>query len=186
MLASRWVLHSCLMRSQTRWLVPFQTTGIQSGGRGHPLMLISVVPLCISLYMLFDFPDGLSAPLQLGWLLTFPKLVRTCLTLFQVPYTALGAEMSTDYTERSKAFSYRTLFGWFCGEGFTIFAYNILFASTPEYRNGLLNPAAYPKLALTAILLMSVGTIVCIGAKFRVGANLPPPVNRTRFTISEL
>jgi glycoside/pentoside/hexuronide:cation symporter, GPH family len=153
-------------------------------GRRHPLMVMSLLPLCVSMYFLFNFPQGLSAPLQFGWLLVSTILVRTFLTFFQVPYTALGAEMSNDYAERSRIFSYRTLFGWFCGVGFTIYAYNVLFATTDEYPNGLLNPAAYPNLALTAILLICVGVIVCVGTTYKVGARLPPPVHKTSFTLA--
>jgi GPH family glycoside/pentoside/hexuronide:cation symporter len=153
-------------------------------GRRHPLMLLSVVPLCLSFYLLFNFPAGLSAVQQFLWLLVFTIFVRTFLTFFQVPYKALGAEMSPDYSERSRIFSYQTLFGWFCGVGFTIFAYNILFASTDDYVNGLLNPEAYPQLALTAITLMFIGVIVCVSSTLKVGINLPPPVEKTPFSLN--
>ena len=65
-----------------------------SWGRRHPLMIVSAVPLCASFYLLFNSPDGLSAIQQFSWLLLFTILVRTSLTFFQVPFKALGAELS--------------------------------------------------------------------------------------------
>ena len=152
-------------------------------GRRHPLMIISVLPLCLSFYLLFNSPPDMDQLSQFFWLLSFTILVRTFLTFFQVPFKALGAEMSTDYAERSRIFSYQTLFGWFCGVGFTIYAYNTIFASTADYPNGLLNPEAYPHLALTAIILIFIGIIVCSASTLRLGMRLPKPINNTAFSI---
>ena len=54
-------------------------------------------------------------------------LLRTFLTLFTVPYLALGAELSTDYQERSSIAGIRTLLGWFSAILFTAFAWGVLF-----------------------------------------------------------
>jgi len=151
-------------------------------GRRHPLMMISVLPLCLSFYLLFNFPAGMGEGQQFLWLLVFTILIRTFLTFFQVPFKALGAEMSTDYSERSRIFSYQTLFGWFCGVGFTIYAYNSIFASTPQFKNGLLNPAAYSELALVAIVLMFTGIIVCVSSTLALGKRLPKPAEKTEFS----
>jgi Na+/melibiose symporter-like transporter len=153
-------------------------------GRRHPLMIISLVPLCISMYLLFNSPAGLGPLSQFLWLVTFAVLVRTFLTFFQVPFKALGAEMSTDYAERSRIFSYQTLFGWFCGVGLTIYAYNTIFATSEEYSNGLLNPAAYPQLAMAAILLIFIGIIVSFSATLKLGMNLPKPIHQTSFSFN--
>jgi len=153
-----------------------------SWGRRHPLMIISVLPLCLSLYLLFRSPDDLNPGQQFFWLLVFTILVRTFLTFFQVPFKALGAEMSTDYAERSRIFSYQTLFGWFCGVGLTIYAYNSIFATSDTYTNGLLNPEAYPRLATTAILLIFIGIIVSFSTTLKLGSSLPQPVTRTPFS----
>ena len=49
------------------------------------------------------------------WLLASVLLLRTALTFFMVPFLALGAEISTDYHERTLLANARTNLGWFVG-----------------------------------------------------------------------
>ena len=80
-------------------------------------MLASVLPLAGTFVMLFAPPDRvLDDQGQLfTWLLVSIILLRTALTVFMVPYLALGAEMSSDYHERTRLASARTNLGYFIG-----------------------------------------------------------------------
>ena len=60
-------------------------------GRRHPLMAISGIPLAICLFALFNVPEGLDQWEIFTWMLVVCLLLRTFLTLFTVPYLALGA-----------------------------------------------------------------------------------------------
>ncbi len=86
-------------------------------GRRHPLMVASVVPLALSFIALFWPPQQVlgSEIFLFYWLLGSVLLLRTALTLFMVPYLALGAEISTDYHERTRLSSARVNLGWFVG-----------------------------------------------------------------------
>lgn len=86
-------------------------------GRRHPLMVASVLPLALSFIALFWPPQQvLGSQLSMFyWLLATVLLLRTALTFFMVPYLALGAEISTDYHERTSLSSARTNLGWFVG-----------------------------------------------------------------------
>jgi Na+/melibiose symporter-like transporter len=86
-------------------------------GRRHPLMIASVVPLAVSFVMLFGPPQSAMASQGslFAWLLASILLLRTALTVFMVPYLALGAEISSDYHERSRLAASRTNLGWFIG-----------------------------------------------------------------------
>jgi len=86
-------------------------------GRRHPLMVASVLPLALSFVGLFWPPQQLlGSQLHLFfWLLATVLLLRTALTLFMVPYLALGAEISSDYRERTSLARARTNLGWFVG-----------------------------------------------------------------------
>lgn len=86
-------------------------------GRRHPLMVASVLPLALSFIAMFWPPEmALSSQMSLFyWLLGSVLLLRTALTFFMVPYLALGAEISTDYHERTRLASARTNLGWFVG-----------------------------------------------------------------------
>jgi GPH family glycoside/pentoside/hexuronide:cation symporter len=126
-------------------------------GRRHPFMYASALPLAVCFYFLFN-------PMVTGefslflWLLTFTVLTRISMTLYHVPHLALGAELTSDFDERTSIVAYRMVFGvsgWLlvAGLGFGYF-----FAATDEYANGQLNPDAYP----TFILIISIGIFLSI------------------------
>ena len=73
-------------------------------GRRHPYIFFGGLLLVLSFYFLWAVPDSIKANLTLlFWYLVVLNLVlRTALTIFIVPYTALGFEMCNDYTGRSK------------------------------------------------------------------------------------
>ena len=146
-------------------------------GRRHPLMWISLAPMCITFYYLWIPIDGLGQYELFAWLTVFAVLARSFMTFFQIPHNALGAELSPDYSERSRIWAYAHLFGWLGGGSFGLFAYTRVFRATPEFENGLLNPAAYPDLALLGVLYIFVGIVVSTSMTQRAGRELPeqPP-----------
>ena len=128
-------------------------------GRRHPFMYASAIPLGFCFYLLFAPPEGLSETMLFLWLLVTIIATRGSMTLYHVPHIALGAELSTDYQERSQIVSFRyvlSFVGFFLcyGLGFGLF-----FRDTEEFPNGQFNIAAYEPFALTLSVLM-VLTIV--------------------------
>ena len=71
-------------------------------GRRHPFMFAAIVPLAGTFFLLFWPPQGLSEFGLFIWLTVFAVLTRTALTFFQVPFIALGAEITKDYQERTQ------------------------------------------------------------------------------------
>jgi GPH family glycoside/pentoside/hexuronide:cation symporter len=130
-----------------------------SWGRRHPLMLISALPLGLSMYGVFMPPSMLNDMQLFFWLLTFVVLTRGCMTLFYVPWSATTAELSDDYSERTSIMSYRYAIGWIIGVSFPLFVYSFLFPSTEAYPVGQLNPDGYPRLALAAAVVMTLAII---------------------------
>ncbi len=132
-------------------------------GRRHPFMYASAVPLAIFFYLLFSPPEGLSEIGLFLWLTVTVLLTRGAMTLYHVPHIALGAELSTDYHERSQVVSYRYVFGFV---GFFI-SYGLGFAwffrDTPEFPNGQFNAGAYEPYAISLAVLMAI-TIIWSGA----------------------
>lgn len=128
-------------------------------GRRHPFMYASAVPLGICFFLLFSPPDGLSQWGLFCWLAVTVLLTRGSMTLYHVPHLALGAELSTDYQERSQIVSIRyvlSFVGFFLcyGIGFGWF-----FRDTPEFPNGQFNLEAYQPFALTLSVLMIVSIV---------------------------
>ncbi|MCP4007275.1 MAG: MFS transporter [bacterium] len=126
-------------------------------GRRHPFMYAAALPLAVTYFFLFYPPEGLGQIGLFVWLTSFAILVRGAMTLYHVPHLALGAELSTDYQERTSIVAYRTLLSVLGGVGATILSYWAFFPETPEFPdNGLLNPAGYPKYALFCGVLMII------------------------------
>jgi Na+/melibiose symporter-like transporter len=156
-------------------------------GRRHPFMYASAVPLAISFAVLFRPPDGLG---QLGlfvWLTTFTVLVRSAMTLFQVPHMALGAELSQDYSERTTIVAFRTVFGLGGVVLLVWLAWTFFFYASPGFENGQLNPAAYPPfgLLLAALLFLSV-LASALGTHSRIPYLPRPAVAHERFSADRL
>jgi GPH family glycoside/pentoside/hexuronide:cation symporter len=130
-------------------------------GRRHPFMYAAIAPLGVSFYLLFVPPDSLGQFGLFAWLAFFAVAVRSSLTLFHVPYLSLGAELSSDYDERTSIAMARTLCAIFGSIFALILGMNYFFRSTPAFENGQLNAAAYPPFALICAVAMMLLIFAC-------------------------
>ena len=147
-------------------------------GRRHPFMYAAAVPMAVSFYLVFDPPETSDLGLFL-WLLTFSMLARAAMTLYAVPYMALGAEMTRDYHERTSVVAGRALFGILgallvYGLGFGLF-----FAASEAFPNGQLNGGAYPSFAGVLAVLMMTSIFVSAWGTHHLIPGLITPVEKT-------
>ena len=77
--------------------------------RRHPFLYAAIVPMAVSFYFLLAPPAGLGQMGMFVWLLTFSVLVRCAMTVYYVPHVALGAELTTNFNERTTVVGYRIL-----------------------------------------------------------------------------
>jgi glycoside/pentoside/hexuronide:cation symporter, GPH family len=137
-------------------------------GRRHPFMYAAAVPLGVCIYLLFSPPpmpaDLPRETLLLGWLAFFVIATRVCMTFFYIPWSALFAEFSDDYQERSAIVSYRFFFAWVGGISFSFAVYSLVFPGSAEYPLGQLNPHSYGNFAL--VLAICVVTAVLVTTHF--------------------
>ncbi len=132
-------------RTRSRW------------GRRHPFMYGAALPFALCFYMLFTPPAGLSEVGTFIWLASFAVLTRTTLTLYSIPHTAMTAELSTNYDERTLLSAIRSLFGSVGTLLVMIIGMRGFFRATELYPNGQLNPEAYPWFAATFAVVLVVG-----------------------------
>ena len=137
-------------RFQSRW------------GRRHPFMATAAAPMAITLFLLFSPPSGMSEMFYFGWVMFFAISVRTFLTLYQIPHLALGAEMATDYADRSALFSFGLFFGAIAGFGFWFCMLTFVFPPQPDLPNGMYEAAGYPRMAASAGIIAFVAIILCV------------------------
>ena len=133
-------------------------------GRRHPFMYASAVPVSLCYFFIWQPPDWGDEALFL-YLLTFAILIRTLITFFETPSSALMPELTRDYDERTSIQAWRHFFGWFGGALLTILMFAVLLVPTAEYEVGTLNREGYETYGViagiaifVAILVSSVGT----------------------------
>lgn len=78
-------------------------------GRRRPFLLAGALTLPLCFIGLFAAPTG-DPMLAFAWVIVAFCLAATAFTLFQVPYAAMPAEMTTDYHERTTLIAYRMAF----------------------------------------------------------------------------
>ena len=81
-------------------------------GRRHPYMLSGGLLMAVCSYLIWAVPDLFrGSQMSIFWyLVTMNLLLRTGLTMFFIPYLALGFEMCTDYQDRSRIQGMRWVF----------------------------------------------------------------------------
>lgn len=144
-------------------------------GRRIPLMVVGGPFMAVSVGMLFMPPPGLPELGLFTWLAAWAILVRAGVSMFHVPYVALGAEMSSDYHERSSVVAWRTVFGILSTGVVTGLAYSLYFKG----EGGLQRPDAYPAFGWTVAALIVASTLISTLGAARYAAGLPsvPPVS---------
>ncbi len=122
-------------------------------GRRHPFMYAAAFPLGVSFYLLFSPPQLEQFELFL-WLMVFAVLTRTAMTLYHVPHIALGAELSSDFEERTTVVAYRQFFSTFGGLMCFAVGFGLFFYADQAYPRGQFRADAYSPFALTLAVLM--------------------------------
>lgn len=120
-------------------------------GRRRPWMALSALPIGLAYYAIWAPPESLEGTALVLWIAAAIVFFYTFMTTFSVPYTALGAELSTGYHDRTRVFSARAF-----GDYFGV----ILSASTILVLESAGDPrAAASWLAAASALLMAVGIL---------------------------
>ncbi|MDF7822592.1 MFS transporter [Pontiellaceae bacterium B12227] len=134
-------------------------------GKRHPYMLVGGLLTIFFYVLLWLVPDGLENKYAVfAWLMGFNLLMRTAITVFLVPYNALGFEICTDYAGRSKLQGVRWAFNMFINI-LTAFGWVLFFPDRPEGQLkataeagnyvGLVGACVIIGLALLAVVLIT-------------------------------
>lgn len=146
-------------------------------GRRHPFMYAAAIPAALSYILLWNPPQG-PPGLQFAYLVVVAIVIRSFITMYEIPSSALAPELTQDYHERTRVFAFRQFFGWFGGVGMTILALQVFLRATPEYPTGQLNPAGYHGYALCAAAVMLVAILVSATGTHRHIPKLRVPPKR--------
>ncbi|PKQ09806.1 MAG: MFS transporter [Alphaproteobacteria bacterium HGW-Alphaproteobacteria-12] len=127
-------------------------------GRRVPFMAVSLIPIILLYNLIFALPSGLGTTALFLWLTFLSVSLRIALSLFTVPYQALGAELTEDYTERSSVAAWRWGMGIFGTVAVIMLGYGVFFAGP----DGVSQRSAYLHLTLTLSLLFLLGALISI------------------------
>ena len=117
-------------------------------GRRHLYMYIAPIPVALCILALFNPPAHFAPVWLFVWFAGFIVTLRVFMAVYHVPHLALGGELSSDYTERSRVMSWNNLLGMLGAAGASFVALTFFFHKTAEYPRGLLNPHAYAPFAM--------------------------------------
>jgi Na+/melibiose symporter-like transporter len=133
-------------------------------GRRHPFMYAAALPVAVS-YLLLWNPPHWSQGALFFYLIAVAVLIRGFISLYEVPSSALAAELSQGYDERTVLLSYRYFFGWIGGLVLYIIAFRFLLVPDAHHPVGQTNPVGFSRYGLlaagimvSAILVSAIGT----------------------------
>ena len=151
-------------------------------GRRHPLMYAAAIPMALCYAALWNPPHWDHKTL-FYYLLAMAILIRGIVSFYEVPSSALAAEFSSSYDERSILLSYRYFFAWVGGLAINLLAFAVLLRPDATHKVGQLNPIGYAHYGLVASAVIFVSILVSTAGTHRYmltaaqgpAAATPPP-----------
>lgn len=129
-------------------------------GRRHPFIYGSAIPTAF-FFLLTWFPPANLTDFQYGmWIFFTAAATRASVSLNEIPSSAMATELTEDYTQRTKLFSLRYLWGYAGSYGYAGLSLALFFVATADYPRGQLNPASYTPFAILGACLILTGAVV--------------------------
>jgi glycoside/pentoside/hexuronide:cation symporter, GPH family len=136
-------------------------------GRRHLLMIVGALTMGVSMWLFFSPPQGLSTPLLFLWLLVTTLLVRTSTSIYGVPYFTLGAELSSDYHERTSITGIRAILAMVGTLAVAGLSFVLFFPDQSTGVDPKLNYVGYPQMGLVFGMVMTVVGLIAVFGTYR-------------------
>ena len=152
-------------------------------GRRHPFMYASAVPVALSYFLLWNPPE-LGETGLFWYLLVCAVSIRTFITAYETPSSALAPELTERYEERSSLLSFRYYFGWTGGNLMSVFMFVLIFPAfvTDTISDGRFNPEAYALYGVIGSLLILLSILVSAGGTHSYIPRLKSPPGKRVLT----
>ena len=143
-------------------------------GRRHPYMYAAGLPVALAYYFLWSPPAWDQTGLFL-YFVCMAVLIRTLITFYEIPATALVAELTDDYDQRTEMMSFRYFFGWWGGLTMAVMNYLVFL---PEEKGGLEYVQGWSNYGLAASFVIFISIYVStIGTHKHIPHLRKPPTN---------
>ena len=147
-------------------------------GRRHPYMYAAGVPVALAYYFLWSPPAWDETGLFL-YFVCMAVLIRTLITFYEIPSTALVAELTDDYDQRTEMMSFRYFFGWWGGLTMAVMNYLVFL---PEEKGGLEYVQGWSNYGLAASIVIFISIYVSAIGTHKHIPHLRQPPNREPFS----
>lgn len=152
-------------------------------GRRHPFMYASALPAAASFLLLWNPPYDWSHDALFWYLVATAVIVRTFITLYEIPSSSLGPELTTDYDERTSLLGYRYFFAYWGGLTLIIINLLVFLQPTEEYPIGQLNRDGYANFGYVAAVIMFLSIIISAAGTHKFIPWLRQPAERHGFSV---
>ncbi len=151
-------------------------------GRRHPFMYAAALPVALSYFLLWNPPDWGQTGLFV-YLTVLAVLIRTFITFYETPSSALIPELITDYADRTSLQAYRLLFGWSAGTGMSVVMFGVLLTGPL----GMRDPDAYATYGIIAsVLIFATIMMSALGTHSRIPYLHQPVGTGERYSVGRI
>lgn len=136
-------------------------------GRRLPYVLLGGIALGVSYFLLWVLPGQFDTAIIIFWAILLLNLVlRTMMTVFMVPYTALGFEMCPDYVDRARLQGVRYFLNQMVNLLFGAFAWVLWFQNVTQPDGSELDGTQiyenYISMAIWASSAILIMVLICV------------------------
>jgi Na+/melibiose symporter-like transporter len=142
-------------------------------GRRHGFMYAAILPAALSYFYLWNPPMGLQGFSLFLFLTVMAVVVRSALTFFEVPNSAMVPELTQNYDQRTMLSGLRTMIGWIGGVVMAVIAYTVFLVPTQAQPIGQLNEAGFRSFAVLAAIVMAAAMLISAVGTHRLIPQLP-------------
>lgn len=131
-----------------------------SWGRRHPFMYASALPVALSYFLLWNPPDA-GEMFLFFYMLTLAIIIRTAITFYETPSSALMPELTPNYEQRTVLQSWRLFFGWVGGNFMTVLMFGVLLVPSAQFADGMQNLDGYSAYGIISSIVIFISIMVC-------------------------
>ncbi|EAQ29989.1 sugar transporter [Erythrobacter sp. NAP1] len=151
-------------------------------GRRHPFMYAAALPVGLSYFLLWSPPEWSQTGLFI-YLTVLAVTIRTFITFYETPSSALLPELSRDYEERTSIQAYRLFFGWVGGNAMSVLMFGVLLTGPL----GMRDPDGFRTYGVVASVLMVTAILVsAMGTHHRIPTFSKPSPSPERFSLRRI
>ncbi len=149
-------------------------------GRRHPFMYAAAIPVALVYFFIWN-PPALDEFWLFVYLTVSATLVRVFVSAYETPSTAIVAELTEDYDERTRLLSLRYLFGWVGGLGMAFLMWHYFIE-----KFGVTSSTTYETYGLIGAIAMLLAILLSAGGLHHQIPNLHQPPPRQSFGFGKI